>query len=311
MNNNDGGSSPVSQPSSLSASAGKLIERLFGPASDEMGEYLAERLRQWRWRQDNFGKIAERYEREKTARGISDDSLKSLTEGEAYRLAEACSFEDDELVQELWAGLIASAMDPAKEAVSTRAFVEILKAIGPVEAGLLLVINEISHPPKQPSRSDLKNASPEEITDIRQQLYEDREKWTIELAALAERVYRRYSESQKDIAIQNLFRLRCIGLSTGRNLSEYQTRAGLPIGVLGSDAAPTYETFAKVADYLESLIMAGSGTGTYKRRLLLSRNPLLKSLPECRFALTHLGKTLLSRCMTQELAEKVIHVVEK
>ena len=306
-----GGVSSVSPTSSLGISAGKLIERLFGPVSDEMGQYLADRFRQWRWRRDNFGKVADSYEREKAARGISDNSLKAVAEGDAYRLAEACSFEDDEMMQELWAGLIASALDPAKEGISTRAFVEILKAIGPVEVGLLLVLYQIGHPPKQTGRPNVNKAIPKDILNYRWHLHDEGKKWIDDLIALATRVYRRFPENQQEIAIQNLFRLRCIGLRTGRNLSENKTRIGLPIGVHGTDAAPSYETFAKVSDYLESLIMAGIGTGSYKQGPLSSRHPLLRSLPECRFALTHLGATLLSQCMTKALQQNVIQAVEE
>ncbi|MDE0155308.1 MAG: Abi-alpha family protein [Gammaproteobacteria bacterium] len=63
--------------------------------------------------------------------------MTTISEGDAYRLAEACSFEDNETVQELWAGLITSTIRSDKEVTMTRAFIEILKAIGPVEKELL------------------------------------------------------------------------------------------------------------------------------------------------------------------------------
>ena len=309
--NVDQGTSPVPDNSAFGASAGKLILRLFGPVADEVGQYLADGFRQWRWRRENFRKVAERCEREKEARGIDDNSLASVAEGDAYRLAEACSFEDDEMVQELWAGLITSAMDPDKEVVSTRAFVEILKAIGPVEAGLLLVLYQINRPPQHPTIPNINKLSAEELHSLHQKINDENEKWRDELVTLTTRVYRRFSESQMEIAVQNLFRLRCIGLRTGRNLSQNKTRSGLPIGVRGTDAAPTYESFAKVADYLESLIMVGTGTGSYKQSPLSNPHPLLQSLPEIRFELTHLGRTLVSRCMTKALQQEVIRDVMK
>ena len=215
------------------------------------------------------------------------------------------------MVQELWAGLITSAIDPDKEVSSTRAFVEILKALGPVEAGLLLVLYQINRPPKYPTVPNMNKLSAEELYGVRQQMEDENEKWKGELIALATRVYRRFSGSQMEIAIQNLFRLRCIGLRTGRNLSKHKTRFGLPIGVSGTAAAPTYESFAKVADYLESLIMAGSGTGSYKQSPLSNPHLLLQSLPEIRFELTHLGRTLVSLCMTKALQQDVIREAVK
>ena len=301
--------SPTPDNSTFGASAGKLILRLFGPLSDELGQYLAEGFRQWRWRRENFRKVAERCDVEKEARRIDDNSLTSVAEGDAFRLAEACSLEDDEMVQEMWAGLITSAMDPQKDVVSNRAFVEVLKAIGPVEAGLLLVLYQISHPPRRPSIPRFDALTKDEAHSIRQQIGEEDHKWKHKIIALADRVYRRFPESQMEVAVQNLFRLRCIGLRTGRNLSQHQTRSGLPIGVRGSDAAPTYDSFTKVVDYLESLIMVGIGTGSYKHGILSNPHPLLQSLPEIRFSLTHLGNTLVSLCMTKALQQDVIQEI--
>ena len=309
--NVDPGTSLVPENSAFGASAGKLILRLFGPLADEIGQYLADGFRQWRWRRDNFRRVAERCEKENEARGIDDDALASVAEGDAYRLAEACSFEDDEMVQELWAGLITSAMDPEKEVVSTRAFVEILKAIGPVETGLLLVLYQLNRTPKDRTIPNLPNLSAEELHNRRQNISDQNKIWKSEIIALANRVYRRFSESQKEVAIQNLFRLRCIGLRTGRNLSQNQTRSGLPFGVSATDAAPTYESFVKVADYLESLIMVGTGTGSYKQGSLSSPHPLLQELPEMRFELTRLGWTLVSVCMTEALQWEVVQGVAK
>ncbi len=307
----DQGISSLPKNSGFSASAGKLVLRLFGPVADEMGQYLADGFRQWRWRRDNFSKVADRCEMEKEARGIDDDSLGSVAEGEAYRLAEACSSEDDEMVQELWAGLITSAMDPDKEVVLIRAFVEILKAIGPVEAGLLLVLHEIKRPPKRRPIPNIDDLSIEELQNVNQNINDQNEKWKNDIIAVANRVYRRFSESQMEVAKQNLFRLRCIGLRTGRNLTQHQIRSGLPFGISATDAAPSYESFAKVADYLESLIMVGAGTGSDKESPLTSPNPLLQVIPEMRFELTHLGATLVSLCMTKALRRKVVKGMEQ
>ena len=255
--------------------------------------------------EENFKKVAERCEMEKEAREIDDSSLASIAEGDAFRLAEGCSFEDDETVQEMWAGLITSAMDPNKDVVSTRAFSEILKAIGPVEAGLLLVLYQINRPPTRPSASNWNSLSEEQLRSLRNQVTDADNQWMRETIALADRVYRRFPDNQMEIAIQNLFRLRCIGLRTGRNLSQNQTRSGIPFGVRGSDAAPTYDSFAKVVDYLESLILVGSGTGHYNQGILSNSHPLLQTLPEVRFELTRLGRTLVSLCMTKALRQEV------
>lgn len=57
--------------------------------------------------------------------------------------------------------------------------------------------------------------------------------------------------------------------------------------------------------------MAGIGTGSSKQGPLSSPHPLLRSFPECRLALTHLGAMLLSQCMTKALQKNVIQAVEE
>ena len=307
--------------SQLSKAAGQLLLRLFGPVTDEAGQFLVDIFRQWRWRRRNFEKIAQRCETQMKAEGIDDGSSTTVSEGDAYRLAEACSFEDDEIIQELWAGLIISAMEPSKENMMTRAFIEILKAIGPVEAGLLLVLSESdrSYPTTQDiqrptfTAQDLKNLDEEELHKIHNninqanKIWEDRLKnWEDGLIALADRMYRHFPEDQKELALQNLFRLRCIGLRTGRNLSRNKTRSGLPIGVSGRDAAPTYDAFSETVDYLEWLTLVGTGTGDHKQSPLLNPSPIMQSVSELRFELTYLGKSLVSSCMTNALLQKVV-----
>lgn len=305
------GSRPPRNKSPLSPSGNKLISRLLGPLADEVGQYLADIFRQWRWRRENFEKIAERCEIEKEVRGIDDDLLSAVSEGDAYRLAEACSFEDNEMVQELWAGLIISTIEPDKEVTMTRAFIEILKAIGPVEAGLLLVLSEFNHRQWPSISQDITKLGQEELSRLSDSINQANKEWTDRLKALAQRVYQRFPEGQKEIAIQNLFRLRCIGLRTGRNLAQSKMRSGLPIGVRSTDAAPTYDSFSKVADYLEWLILVGTGTGSYKGGPLSDIEPLYRSIPEIKFELTHLGRTLTSLCMTDALRQNVVREVSK
>ena len=295
----------VPSESGLGESGNKLILRLLGPLADEVGQYLADGFRQWRWRRKNFEKVAERCETEKVARGIEDNSLTAVSEGDAYRLADACSFEDNEIVQELWAGLIISAITPSKKFTMTRACVEILKAIGSVEAGLLLVLDEYDKPPSNfVAKTGFENFSEIQFNQEIDKINQNREKWENELEFLINRMYRHFPNDQREIAIQNLFRLRCIGMRTRRNLDQNTTRQRLPIGVRETETAPTYEMFSKTVDYLEALTLVGSGTGNYKLLSFSSQYHLLKTIPELKFQLTDLGKYLISLCMTQELRRK-------
>ena len=280
--------------------------RLFGPLFDEVGQYLADGFRQWRWRRDNFERVAERCEREKEAREIDENSLTAVSEGDAYRLADACSFEDNEMVQELWAGLITSAMEPEKEIVAMRAFIEILKAIGPAEAGLLLILSEVDRgPPRQPRSQEITSLNQEELRSLREDIYQTNKEWEERLKILADRVFQRFPENHKQIAIQNLFRLRCIGLRARGNLDLYKALLGVPHGVRDTDVPPTYEAFTEVTDYLEWLILVGAGTGNHKQAPFSSVSSPFSAIPEISFELTHLGRSLISSCMTNTLRQRV------
>ncbi|MDE0513261.1 MAG: Abi-alpha family protein [Gammaproteobacteria bacterium] len=237
---------------------------------------------------------------------MNDDSLSAVSEGDAYRLAEACSFEDNETVQELWAGLITSTITPDKEVTMTRAFIEILKAIGPVEAGLLLVLSELNRRQWPSIPQNITKLDQEELLRVGDNINQANKEWTERLIALAQRVYQHFPEGHREIAIQNLFRLRCIGLRTGRNLTQNKMSQGLPFGMSGTNAAPTYDSFSKVADYLEWLIQVGTGTGNYKVGPLSNLTPLHSAIPEIKFELTHLGRSLMASCMTDALRQNVV-----
>ena len=299
MQNND-----VIHKNHRSSVSTELLSRLLGPLADEMGEYIADRFRRWRWRRDNLRKIAEKYEMERKARNIDSNDPAFISQGDAYRLVESCSLDDEEIIQELWAGLITSAMHP-KKTVEIKAFIDILKALSPVEIGLILILDKYEHPLRHSFNTDLGHADLAKLNRIRKEIYQKNKKWERELDLLAERIYRHFQSERREIAVQNLFRLRCIGLRSGRNLDRDTSHRGLPFGVSAADTSPTYEAYANTVDYLDSLILAGSGTGGYEGFPILRQTSLLQQVPELRFQLTQLGRMLISSSMTQELREKI------
>ena len=200
-------------------------------------------------------------------------------------------------------------MEPEKEIVTTRAFIEILKAIGPVETGQLLILSELDNrPTRQPITQDITSLDQEELRRLREKINLTNREWEEKFKILADRVFQRFPENHKQIAIQNLFRLRRIGLRTGRNLDQSKTLLGVPLGVRDTDVAPTYESFTKVADYLEWLILVGAGTGNHKQGPF---SRISSPIPEISFDLTHMGRSLISVCMTNALRQKVIISAEE
>ena len=120
-----------------------------------------------------------------------------VSEGDAYRLTDACSLEDNETVQELWAELITSAMDHERKTSGLRAFIDILKAIGPIEAGLLLVLHEIFFPPAHTIKHKSDKPGIEQLDQLRKEINQKNEARISELKILSENAYRHFSDVEK------------------------------------------------------------------------------------------------------------------
>lgn len=273
---------PEPLANSLSQATGELLIRILGPASNEIGTHLGEVVKNWRFRRKNLEDISVKINTEIDRRGLDFDQLRPLPEGDAYRATDAYSLEDDEVVQKLWAGLITSAIDPNKTVTASKAFVDILKSIGPIEAGLLLVLQSIENPNIEKTDNSAKA-----ISDARLKVRR-------EISQLAEAIWRRFPSDQRDMAIQNLMRLRCIGFRTGKNLSERELMAKRPVGVRSEELVARADAVVKFFDYLENLALAVSGTGR-RSPFFLSRN-VDKELPESMYELTSLGKSLVRAC---------------
>ncbi len=272
------GQSPTPLQKSLSQTAGNLLERMLGPAADELGTYLGDQIRAWRFRQKNIEEIAEKTSEEIKRRGLDNNRLKSLPQGDVYRAMDACSLEDDETVQQLWAGLFASAMDPDKSISASKVFVDILRSLGPAETGLLLVLHQIETRRPEPEDKTAKG-----YAAARKLLLES-------VRTLADRVWRRRSSSEREKAVQNLMRLRCIGFRTGKRYSE---RALLRWHA-DREAPARADVTAKALDYLESLSLAVSGTGKGSPATIPKMEQ--EKIPEVIFELTSLGRSLMDAC---------------
>ena len=80
----------------------------------------------------------------------SANGFKSHSRG--FRPFEAASLETDETLQDMWAELLANAMDPSKDTSLQRVFIETLKQIEPIEAR---IFQNIAQSPDKAVRSDV------------------------------------------------------------------------------------------------------------------------------------------------------------
>ena len=114
--------------------AAKFLEQLFGPAVSEVGEALADPIRNYRLR------------RQQQALAMLEHAKKLLDDGGLapqavpgrilFQILEHGSLEDDLALQGRWVALLANAAAPAAESVLP-AYAEILRQLVPVQAAIL------------------------------------------------------------------------------------------------------------------------------------------------------------------------------
>lgn len=105
-----------------------LLRRMAGPAADRVGDLFGEKI----YRKENLIKIAEKAHRKLRE---ADQPVNVVPPRLFIPIVETCSVEDNETLQEMWAGLLATASQE-KDSMSP-SFIETLKQLTPDEARLL------------------------------------------------------------------------------------------------------------------------------------------------------------------------------
>jgi Abortive infection alpha len=120
--------------SDLLGQVGSFVGRIMGPAADQLGYSLEDRMRLYRYK--NLVKIEDRVNKIHRARRIEGSSI-PIAPRLAIPLLKAAADEDDDLLQEYWAGLVANWMDPAKGRNMRRQIIEVLSSLEPLDARIL------------------------------------------------------------------------------------------------------------------------------------------------------------------------------
>jgi hypothetical protein len=108
-----------------------IIHKLAGPMAEEFGAIFADKARVYRTK--NWLKTAEKTERLLREAGRSPSAVPPRL---LLPIAEACSVEDNETLQDMWAGLLATASQETDEV--SPSFIETLKQLTPDQARSLL-----------------------------------------------------------------------------------------------------------------------------------------------------------------------------
>jgi hypothetical protein len=106
------------------------LRRLAGPAADQIGYMLGDKA--WEYRANNLISTTKRTRRKLNEAGLSVNAVPPRL---LLPIIESCSVEDNDTLQEMWAGLLVTASQESDS--MSPSFVETLKQLTPVEASLL------------------------------------------------------------------------------------------------------------------------------------------------------------------------------
>lgn len=271
--------------------AGRFLDRLVGNALAEGGETLADQVRYWR--KMRLLKFEEKFNAACAARGFSPDTMKPLSLGKTVQLLEAASIEEEDEVQELWADLLANAVDPAGGVTMKKMYVTLLKDMGPAEAVLVDLLGKFrAHRQLPPAPM---NAIHRQLEDVERHLRE-----------LTQQRWAKFSQADREGAISNLRRLGCVAPNfekmppLGRLLTQVRLDGGGARIPLVSQIDP--QELQRLVNWIaHSLSVAGGGAEpklpeTVEYRTESGFRVGQINVPELNLQLTPVGADLVDAC---------------
>lgn len=277
----------------LTQDAGKFLKVVFGPASENIGGILSDQTRHWR--ASNIDRLANYWKQRVKERGIDEAALQHLPFGDAFRVIDAASMEDDDNVQQMWADLLANATDPSEAIQIKKVYIDLLKSLSGAEVIFLNFLWTAESKKQFKSREEINT-------------------FNSEMNAIADEKWRKINGNDRNTAIQNLVRLRCISFRpvppNTRGIFDVPRQVTNPWP--RDCALVNVKEFQKLMVYLEDLILAASGLQEFKQ---IDKIPLMNSMgnhmfngweikvPEMTYTLTSMSRDLLKACNTNKEAD--------
>ncbi|TGD94915.1 Abi-alpha family protein [Methylobacterium nonmethylotrophicum] len=258
--------------------------KFFGVAAQEFALMLGDQMRYYRFM--NFNRILHKIQQLHDKAGIHPEATKQLPFGIAIQVLEHASFEEEDDVQDLWASLIANAMNPETNVTMKKVYIDILRQLSPAEVAFLSLIYRSESGVSRLRHDTVKN-------------------FNAEMNALAETKWRKINKNDQRIALQNLIRHRCIvfrprPIDISRMIVPIEDRSVRGYSGYGVDPEK-FESFVKKTFELIEYA-AGIKEFNETRPLALqmrygpfSSGPNLE-IPEMNHMLTSLGKSLMKSC---------------
>ena len=183
--------------------AGAFLSRVCLPAAEEFGLYLRDRISNWRAL--NLAKVLK-----KTQAKLKSD-YKETPPKFILQFIEGASQEDGEELQDIWANLLASALDPEyKEGIRT-AYIDIIQQLEVVNVRVLSAIHSIFAERVRRSEQNRASLIPYKPRIDKGEIMEE--------VGLSD-------ETQYKTAVDNLIRLRCIETYAETKMIKTETPGG-------------------------------------------------------------------------------------
>ncbi len=122
---------------------GKFLSTIFGGAFGEVGDIVHDWAKYFHYK--NLLRIQDRVEAIHRERKIEGKTI-PIPPRYAVPLIQSASQEDDETLQEMWAGLIANGMDPGKRLNVKKVYINILSSLEPFDVQLLNFLAAMASP---------------------------------------------------------------------------------------------------------------------------------------------------------------------
>lgn len=263
----------------------KAIGVLLGDAVREFGLILGDHARYFRFK--NLVRIMDRVEAIARDRGYTPDQMKALPFGEAVRVIEGASEEDEEDVQELWSRLIANASTPDSGVSARKVYVDLLRSLSPHEAVFLDLLSRHGQD--------------------RFHSLEELDAFNDEASSEFMRRWHSVDKVDRETAIQNLLRLRCIAVrpqpvDAGRVLGKVPAdRSSRGFSSFSEWSYVDARKFESLLNQLLQQIWVAGGATEYTPKEGVALNGgigrrLMIKVPELNYHLTALGKNLMIAC---------------
>lgn len=111
---------------------GRFFEESLGYAIREAGGFLGDWVK---FKRENWRIACEMAQATLDARGV--EQIEAIPAKYGVAIIEKASLEDDELIQRMWAALIANSLDPSKETQPSKLILSLLGELEPIDAAVL------------------------------------------------------------------------------------------------------------------------------------------------------------------------------